>query len=169
MLRLLENVILFNLATRKPQGYVTQVSDQLSQPKAEAGGKTADNQPQTSQAKSASSTTDDQLRVTRDENWLWIFELITVGVLLIFILSFFTILFLWTACGWCSEIYQRSTEAVKFLNENWKVCALILVPLFFRPLRKYWRDVICEQLRLASTQRALNHVHLRKAIDFVEH
>jgi hypothetical protein len=111
------------------------VNGQLPQPESDlpvgAGGQpqTLQNNPSQPQAKSQPQT--------KDENWLWLFELVMVGGLLVFILSSFIILLLWIFFGVCSGIYERLAETVKFLNDNWKVCLLIFLPLFFRPLRKF--------------------------------
>jgi hypothetical protein len=75
--------------------------------------------------------------VPKEERLLCFFELITVAGSLLFILLAIGIFLLWILFGRCSEIYSRLTAVVSVLNDNWKVCLLVLVPLFFRPLRKF--------------------------------
>jgi len=69
--------------------------------------------------------------------WLFYFEAITVGGLVLFIIATIVFLLLWVFFGWGSEIHDRLTDVIKLLNDNWKVTLLILLPLFFRPLRKF--------------------------------
>jgi fumarate reductase subunit D len=112
------------------------VNGQLPQPESDLPVGAGD-QPQTLQNNLSQPQAKSQQQKATDENWLWLFELIMVGGLLVFILSSFVILLLWIFFGVGSEIYERFSETLKILNDNWKVCLLIFLPLFFRPLRKF--------------------------------
>jgi hypothetical protein len=43
----------------------------------------------------------------------------------------------WICFGWGEEIHARIVETIRGMNEGWKVCLIILVPLFFRPIYKF--------------------------------
>jgi hypothetical protein len=43
----------------------------------------------------------------------------------------------WICFGWGSEVHHRIVDTVKGMNEGWKVCLIILVLLFFRPIYKF--------------------------------
>ena len=53
------------------------------------------------------------------------------------ILGFVVVLIPWVFCGWPDEIVQRLAKIIRGLNNNWKTCLIVLIPLFFRPMRMF--------------------------------
>jgi len=60
------------------------------------------------------------------------------AVLFLFVLR--EVLWVWLACN-AALRQQRIEDALKMLNENWKVGLLILIPLFYRTIRMFLERV----------------------------
>jgi len=43
----------------------------------------------------------------------------------------------WICFGWGAGVHARIVETIRGMNAGWKVCLIILVPLFFRPIYKF--------------------------------
>jgi len=76
------------------------------------------------------------------DGFLSLVETITVVVIAVVIYGVITYEFLWVAYG--IELPSRPARleaALKTFNENWKLGLLLLIPLFFRTIRKFMERV----------------------------
>src|SRR6266496_4054577 len=68
---------------------------------------------------------------------LYLLELTVVLFLALCLIGLAIFLAFWAITGCGCEIHTRIVQIIKGMNTGWKVCLLILVPLFFRPIFKF--------------------------------
>jgi hypothetical protein len=68
---------------------------------------------------------------------LYLLELILVLFLAFCLVAVTLFLSFWAITGYGCEIHARVVQIIRGMNTGWKVCLLILVPLFFRPIFKF--------------------------------
>lgn len=78
------------------------------------------------------------------EFWL----VILIAVFLVGLAAYLTI---WVLVGCGCRIHSRLVETLRGMNTGWKVCLLILVPLFFRPVYKFMHYLREGPFRTKST------------------
>jgi hypothetical protein len=126
-------------ATHKSERYATFVSDKPTQSEVEFT-RQMPQEPQQSTPRDLSqpqaAVADKPVR-TWEEWVLCSVEMGALLVLLLFICIAVSILVIWILFGRASKIYDRLTTVMNVLDNDWKICILIFVPLFFRPLRRY--------------------------------
>jgi hypothetical protein len=80
--------------------------------------------------------------------WVELLLVLLLGVLLTALAGF---LVFWVVTGCGGDIHARLVQVVKGMNTGWKVCLLILVPLFFRPVYKFMHYLREGPFRTKST------------------
>lgn len=77
------------------------------------------------------------------EEWPKIFshlakvEFCLICLIAVFVGALTMFLVFWVVFGCGEQIHARIVHTIKGMNEAWKICLLILVPLFFRPIFKF--------------------------------
>jgi hypothetical protein len=74
-----------------------------------------------------------------------------VILLAAFLVGLAAYLTVWVLFGCGSRIHSRLVETIRGMNTGWKVCLLILVPLFFRPVYKFMHYLREGPFRTTST------------------
>ena len=73
----------------------------------------------------------------KQDLWLSRLEVFMVFAVAIGSLIISTYLLIWILSGWHEDWHQRLARTVRGINNNWRIDLLILVPLLFRPIRRF--------------------------------